>query len=146
LNWVASTAYPLWESITYLHRNEESKGATTQWLAYWIIRTVLYGFEAYVLHFVIEYFPLYWEIRLLAFLWLVTPNFQGAAYLWELAGKIYFDLADKHLLDIVAQMTKSLNQAIGKATPGTGGKADDKRRENFEKSQKTDGTSPRKKD
>merc|ERR550537_2183897 len=64
--------------------------ALTQWTIYWAICVSGAFLEQNLFFLLVEYFPLYQELKLLIFLWLVHPDYLGAAWIW------YAKLKDLH--------------------------------------------------
>mmetsp|Transcript_89326 Transcript_89326/g.251468 ORF Transcript_89326/g.251468 Transcript_89326/m.251468 type:complete len:150 (-) Transcript_89326:73-522(-) len=54
----------------------------SQWIVYWAICAVWMIFESQLLWFAVDYVPLFMELKLAVFLWLVHPGYKGAAYIW----------------------------------------------------------------
>eukprot|EP01026_Neomeris_dumetosa_P041901 TRINITY_DN3477_c1_g2_i1.p1 TRINITY_DN3477_c1_g2~~TRINITY_DN3477_c1_g2_i1.p1 ORF type:complete len:173 (-),score=13.34 TRINITY_DN3477_c1_g2_i1:327-824(-) len=73
------TAYPAYQSF----RAIESKGSKddTQWLTYWVVYAFIHAIEDVGL-FILEWVPLYYEVKLLLLCWLILPQFQGATLLY----------------------------------------------------------------
>merc|ERR1719510_2018763 len=53
------------------------------WTIYWIICALWMFVESTFLWFLVDCFPFFLEIKLVFFLWLMHPNYKGAAYLWH---------------------------------------------------------------
>ncbi|XVE63697.1 hypothetical protein DITRI_Ditri07aG0040700 [Diplodiscus trichospermus] len=53
-----------------------------QWLAYWILYSLLTLTEM-VLQSVLEWIPIWYSVKLLFITWLVLPQFRGAAFIYE---------------------------------------------------------------
>ncbi|CAM8984224.1 unnamed protein product [Rhodiola kirilowii] len=76
-----SLAYPLYASI----REIENKSPTAddqQWLTYWIMYSMITLFELTFASF-LDWVPVWPYVKLIAFVWLVMPQFRGAAYVYE---------------------------------------------------------------
>ncbi|KAI8020710.1 HVA22-like protein a [Camellia lanceoleosa] len=75
-----SLAYPLYASI----KGIETKSRTDdqQWLTYWVIYSMITLFELTFAK-VLEWFPIWPYMKLIATCWLVLPQFNGAAYVYE---------------------------------------------------------------
>eukprot|EP00927_Polykrikos_kofoidii_P057839 TRINITY_DN52050_c0_g1_i1.p1 TRINITY_DN52050_c0_g1~~TRINITY_DN52050_c0_g1_i1.p1 ORF type:complete len:140 (-),score=22.68 TRINITY_DN52050_c0_g1_i1:62-481(-) len=53
-----------------------------QWSVYWVACVLWMFLENYLFWWLVDYLPLFLEIKLVVFLWLVHPQYKGAAYLW----------------------------------------------------------------
>ena len=95
---------------------EKAKTATNvdfvQWTVYWIICCVLMVLETHFLWFVVPKIPLYCELKLIFVLWLVLPEYRGAAWLWYAKlRKIYAEFDDKNydkIFGVIAKMNVKL--------------------------------------
>mmetsp|Transcript_147234 Transcript_147234/g.256969 ORF Transcript_147234/g.256969 Transcript_147234/m.256969 type:complete len:141 (-) Transcript_147234:66-488(-) len=83
LCWLAQYAYPASQSILTLMEESPKSVALTQWTIFWAICVSYSLLEQHLLFILVDYFPLYQELKLLAFLWLVHPEYLGAAWLWH---------------------------------------------------------------
>ncbi|KAJ7945678.1 HVA22-like protein [Quillaja saponaria] len=82
----------LWTIITQFHSlagyasvvaiESTAKLEDEQWLAYWILYSFLTLMEM-VLQPVLEWIPIWYDVKLLLVAWLVLPQFKGAAFLYE---------------------------------------------------------------
>ncbi|KAJ1417887.1 TB2/DP1/HVA22-related protein [Sesbania bispinosa] len=77
---VLTLLYPLYASVVAIE--SPSKLDDEQWLAYWIIYSFLTLGEM-VLQPILEWIPIWYDVKLLVAAWLVLPQFKGAAYLYE---------------------------------------------------------------
>ncbi|KAK7350715.1 hypothetical protein VNO77_09614 [Canavalia gladiata] len=77
---VVTLLYPLYASVVAIE--SPSKVDDEQWLAYWIIYSFLTLAEM-VLQPILEWIPIWYDVKLLMVAWLVFPQFKGAAYLYE---------------------------------------------------------------
>ncbi|XP_061373763.1 HVA22-like protein e [Gastrolobium bilobum] len=77
---VATLLYPLYASVVAIEST--SKLDDEQWLAYWIIYSFLTLMEM-VLQPLLEWMPIWYDVKLLLVAWLVLPQFKGAAFLYE---------------------------------------------------------------
>ncbi|KAE8123847.1 hypothetical protein FH972_018769 [Carpinus fangiana] len=59
-----------------------SKLDDEQWLSYWILYSFLSLMEM-LLQPILEWIPIWYDVKLLLVAWLVLPQFQGAAFLYE---------------------------------------------------------------
>eukprot|EP00927_Polykrikos_kofoidii_P025490 TRINITY_DN22885_c0_g1_i1.p1 TRINITY_DN22885_c0_g1~~TRINITY_DN22885_c0_g1_i1.p1 ORF type:complete len:165 (-),score=26.95 TRINITY_DN22885_c0_g1_i1:92-586(-) len=53
-----------------------------QWSVYWVACVLWMLLETNILWWLSDYLPLFLEMKLVVFLWLVHPHYKGAAYLW----------------------------------------------------------------
>merc|ERR1719231_1183397 len=53
-----------------------------QWMMYWLIMAVWTSLEFNFLWGITDYIPFFPEAKMLFFLWLQHPDFQGALYIW----------------------------------------------------------------
>ncbi|KAK7302298.1 hypothetical protein RJT34_13184 [Clitoria ternatea] len=72
--------YPLYASVVAIE--SPSKLDDEQWLAYWIIYSFL-SLAEMVLQPILEWIPIWYDVKVLMVAWLVLPQFKGAAYLYE---------------------------------------------------------------
>ncbi|KAK7358665.1 hypothetical protein VNO77_00603 [Canavalia gladiata] len=77
---VVTLLYPLYASVIAIEST--SKLDDEQWLAYWIIYSFLTLMEM-VLQPLLEWIPIWYDVKLLLVAWLVLPQFKGAAFLYE---------------------------------------------------------------
>ncbi|CAL0327619.1 unnamed protein product [Lupinus luteus] len=77
---VLTLLYPLYASVVAIE--SPSKIDDEQWLAYWIIYSFLTLAEM-VLQPILEWIPIWYDVKLLIVAWLVLPQFKGASYLYE---------------------------------------------------------------
>ncbi|KAL7260943.1 hypothetical protein ACSBR1_006583 [Camellia fascicularis] len=75
-----SLAYPLYASIKAIET--KSRTDDQQWLTYWVIYSMITLFELTFAK-VLEWFPIWPYVKLIATCWLVLPQFNGAAYVYE---------------------------------------------------------------
>ena len=91
---------------------EKAKVATNvdyaQWTVYWIICCLMMVIESHFLWFLVGRIPLYQEFKLVVILWLVLPEYKGAAYLWFAKLRpLYSAFDDKNydkIFGVIAQM------------------------------------------
>uniref|UniRef100_A0A7N0UZU8 HVA22-like protein n=1 Tax=Kalanchoe fedtschenkoi TaxID=63787 RepID=A0A7N0UZU8_KALFE len=76
-----SLAYPLYASIREIE-NKSPDADDRQWLTYWIMYSMITLFELTFATF-LDWVPVWPYVKLIAFVWLVMPQFRGAAYLYE---------------------------------------------------------------
>jgi len=62
----------------------ESSGTEddTQWLVYWLLYSLLQGFEKFAWP-LLQWIPLYGEVRVAVLIWLVLPQTKGATWMYE---------------------------------------------------------------
>ncbi|PUZ44833.1 hypothetical protein GQ55_8G161700 [Panicum hallii var. hallii] len=72
--------YPLHASVQAMESS--SKLDDEQWLAYWILYSFITLMEM-VLHSLICWIPIWYELKLLFTAWLVLPNFRGAVFIYN---------------------------------------------------------------
>jgi len=75
--------YPAYESVLTLTKESPKQRDLIQWTTYWILVVGFMFLESTLLSFVLDFIPLYLEIKALVFLWLAHPDFLGAAWLWQ---------------------------------------------------------------
>ncbi|KAK3439736.1 hypothetical protein EUGRSUZ_B00093 [Eucalyptus grandis] len=72
--------YPLYASVMAIE--SPSKIDDEQWLAYWILYSFLTLVEM-AIQPLFEWIPIWYDVKLILAAWLVLPQFQGAAFLYE---------------------------------------------------------------
>lgn len=72
--------YPLYASV--LAMETTSKLDDEQWLAYWILYSFLTLFEM-LLQPLLEWIPIWYDVKLVFVAWLVLPQFRGAAFIYD---------------------------------------------------------------
>ncbi|XP_008239505.1 PREDICTED: HVA22-like protein e isoform X1 [Prunus mume] len=77
---VVTLLYPLYASVIAIEST--SKIDDEQWLAYWIIYSFLTLLEM-VIQPALDWLPIWYDVKLVFVAWLVLPQFQGAAFLYE---------------------------------------------------------------
>ncbi|KAL9313983.1 hypothetical protein ACSQ67_019435 [Phaseolus vulgaris] len=77
---VVTLLYPLYASVVAIE--SQSKLDDEQWLAYWIIYSFLSLVEM-VFQPVLDWIPIWYDVKLLTVAWLALPQFEGASYLYE---------------------------------------------------------------
>mmetsp|Transcript_50418 Transcript_50418/g.134822 ORF Transcript_50418/g.134822 Transcript_50418/m.134822 type:complete len:148 (-) Transcript_50418:133-576(-) len=106
---LAQFGYPL---VCYL---EKAKSSTplrdldyVQWTMYWVICAVWMLLEWNLLFFLVDYLPMYLELKLVFFTWLVHPDYLGAAYLWYgPLQPIHKKLDDQHYAKVVGALERA---------------------------------------
>eukprot|EP01071_Lankesteria_metandrocarpae_P002476 Lankesteria_metandrocarpae@DN2352_c0_g1_i1.p1 len=82
LSFVAQVLYPLSVTVSTVLEKSTSYPEVVQWSMYWIIYSLWNAVQNNLLFFVADYCPLFYEMKLLVFFWLVHPEFKGAGWLW----------------------------------------------------------------
>ncbi|XP_028765203.1 HVA22-like protein e [Neltuma alba] len=77
---VVTLLYPLYASVVAIE--SPSKLDDQQWLSYWILYSFLTLTEM-LLQSILEWIPIWYDVKLVAVAWLVLPQFNGAAFLYE---------------------------------------------------------------
>ncbi|KAG9130756.1 hypothetical protein Leryth_012701 [Lithospermum erythrorhizon] len=77
---VVMLLYPLYASVLAIEST--SKVDDEQWLAYWILYSFITLLEM-VIQPILELIPIWKTLKLAFMAWLVLPQFQGAAFLYE---------------------------------------------------------------
>ncbi|KAL1541807.1 HVA22-like protein e [Salvia divinorum] len=72
--------YPLYASVVAIEST--SKVDDEQWLAYWILYSFLTLMEMLLLP-LLEWIPIWYDLKLGFVAWLVLPQFRGAAFIYE---------------------------------------------------------------
>ncbi|CAI9113131.1 OLC1v1013674C1 [Oldenlandia corymbosa var. corymbosa] len=72
--------YPLYASVIAIE--SPSKLDDEQWLAYWILYSFLTLVEI-LFQPILEWIPIWYDVKLAFILWLVLPQFRGAAFIYE---------------------------------------------------------------
>ncbi|KAJ0113505.1 hypothetical protein Patl1_01252 [Pistacia atlantica] len=72
--------YPLYASVIAIE--SPSKVDDEQWLAYWILYSFLTLTEM-LLQSVLEWIPIWYTVKLMFTVWLVLPQFRGAAFIYD---------------------------------------------------------------
>lgn len=80
LCYFIGTMYPLYASYKALSTPGTRDDA--QWLTYWVVYAGLTSLEA-IVQSLFLYVPLYYELKLVGLLWLMTPQTKGAQLLYE---------------------------------------------------------------
>ncbi|KAF8005832.1 hypothetical protein BT93_K0191 [Corymbia citriodora subsp. variegata] len=74
--------YPLRASVMAIENRPMNVEENEQWLAYWILYSFLTLMEM-LLQPLLQWIPLWYDAKLLFVLWLVIPQFKGAAFLYD---------------------------------------------------------------
>mmetsp|Transcript_67977 Transcript_67977/g.199653 ORF Transcript_67977/g.199653 Transcript_67977/m.199653 type:complete len:148 (-) Transcript_67977:301-744(-) len=111
--FAAQYLYPGYESVRLLLSDKPSGIKLTQWIVFWVICVSYAALEQSFLYLLVDYFPLYLELKALAFLWLVHPDYLGATWLWHSKLKAIHAEYDKEHYGKLMQVLG----ALGKAAP-----------------------------
>eukprot|EP00771_Trimastix_marina_P004121 gnl/Trimastix_PCT/859.p2 GENE.gnl/Trimastix_PCT/859~~gnl/Trimastix_PCT/859.p2 ORF type:complete len:169 (+),score=65.55 gnl/Trimastix_PCT/859:69-509(+) len=104
---VVCILYPAYASFKAVKSTETDDD--TQWLTYWAVFGFFSFFET-LLYFIIEYIPFYFLLKLVFFLWMQLPFFQGALRV--------FDWISKYLesqRDTIAGMERTMGNFVTQA-------------------------------
>ncbi|XP_009796135.1 HVA22-like protein e [Nicotiana tabacum] len=77
---VTMLLYPLYASIVAIEST--SKLDDEQWLAYWILYSFLTLVEM-LLQPILDWIPIWYDVKLIIVAWLVLPQFRGATFIYE---------------------------------------------------------------
>ncbi|XP_010536611.1 PREDICTED: HVA22-like protein e [Tarenaya hassleriana] len=72
--------YPLYASVIAME--SPSKEDDEQWLAYWILYSLLTLSEL-ILQSALEWIPIWYTMKLVLVVWLVMPQTRGASFIYE---------------------------------------------------------------
>ncbi|CAG9465887.1 unnamed protein product [Pedinophyceae sp. YPF-701] len=72
--------YPTYASVVAIKSADPADDR--QWLTYWIVYAFLGVFET-LLEYFLSYVPFYFEAKLIFLLWLASPQFRGAQFVYE---------------------------------------------------------------
>ncbi|XP_055801936.1 HVA22-like protein e [Solanum dulcamara] len=72
--------YPLYASIVAIEST--SKLDDEQWLAYWILYSLLTLVEM-LFQPILNWIPIWYDVKLIVVAWLVLPQFRGATFIYE---------------------------------------------------------------
>mmetsp|Transcript_4957 Transcript_4957/g.11253 ORF Transcript_4957/g.11253 Transcript_4957/m.11253 type:complete len:132 (+) Transcript_4957:95-490(+) len=113
--FAAQYLYPAYESVRTMLQEKPSTTAVTQWIMFWVICVSYATLEQNFLFLLVDYLPLYLELKLLGFLWLVHPKYLGATWLWYGKLKAVHEKFDKEYYSKAMQALGPL----GKVPSGT---------------------------
>ncbi|TNV80040.1 hypothetical protein FGO68_gene5089 [Halteria grandinella] len=119
----ASVGYPVFQSFALLEIKRFDK-SLVQWLAYWIIYSVLFKLESILLYYasdILNESLIYKLIKLMSILWLIHPDTLGALYLYtKTLDAIYEKHKDAALINLstcVNKLSGLCNMLIDKIQP-----------------------------
>eukprot|EP00927_Polykrikos_kofoidii_P016918 TRINITY_DN17684_c0_g1_i1.p2 TRINITY_DN17684_c0_g1~~TRINITY_DN17684_c0_g1_i1.p2 ORF type:complete len:194 (-),score=23.17 TRINITY_DN17684_c0_g1_i1:54-554(-) len=75
-----------------------------QWSVYWVACVLWMTLESNLFWWLPDYVPLYLEMKLVVFLWLVHPHYKGAAYLWYAKIQAPHKAWDAHVHPMITNM------------------------------------------
>merc|ERR1711972_624991 len=104
--WLAQFGYPLFKNLEKVKSKDWKERDFEQWTIYWIICALWMFVESSVLWFLVDYCPLFLEMKLAFLVWLMHPTYRGAVWLWYAKIQpIHKDL-DKQYYDQLMSMMK----------------------------------------
>ncbi|KAL5787852.1 hypothetical protein ACOSP7_004801 [Xanthoceras sorbifolium] len=74
--------YPLWASIRAIEADHSSSSECRKLMAYWVLFSLIFLFEQ-AFDKLLQWLPFWLYMKLIITCWLVTPNFDGALYLYK---------------------------------------------------------------
>ncbi|KAI8529232.1 hypothetical protein RHMOL_Rhmol12G0209100 [Rhododendron molle] len=74
--------YPLYASVIAIERRSKGDSDHEQWLAYWILYSFLTLMEM-LLQPILQWIPIWHDIKLVFVAWLVLPQLRGATFMYE---------------------------------------------------------------
>jgi len=85
-------------------------------MTYWVICILWVNIETNFLWFLVDYVPLFLELKLAFFVWLTHPEYKGAAYLWFAHIKpLHKKFDDEHYVKIIGALEKAALPEAAKA-------------------------------
>ncbi|KAM7254187.1 hypothetical protein ACFE04_031869 [Oxalis oulophora] len=94
-----------------------SKEDDEQWLAYWILYSFLTLAEM-VLEPILQWIPIWYSVKLVFVLWLVLPQFKGAAYLYvKFVREQIKNRQNIHHQEKISSSSSNISSAISKSSP-----------------------------
>ncbi|KAA8542092.1 hypothetical protein F0562_023244 [Nyssa sinensis] len=114
---VVMLLYPLYASVIAMETT--SKVDDEQWLAYWILYSFLSLVEM-LLQPILEWIPIWYDLKLAFVVWLVLPRFRGAAFIYQrfVREKIKkYGVIDRHYK---SSNDKGKNKSVDFITPKKG--------------------------
>ncbi|KAH7565152.1 hypothetical protein JRO89_XS09G0146600 [Xanthoceras sorbifolium] len=83
LAWpLVALVYPLWASIRALEADDSSLSECRKLVAYWVLFSLIFLFEQ-AFDKLLQWLPFWLYMKLILTWWSVTPNFDGALYLYK---------------------------------------------------------------
>ncbi|KAF7124654.1 hypothetical protein RHSIM_Rhsim12G0176700 [Rhododendron simsii] len=74
--------YPLFASVIAIETKSKGDSDHEQWLAYWILYSFLTLVEM-LLEPILQWIPIWHDIKLVYMVWLALPQFRGAAFMYD---------------------------------------------------------------
>ncbi|KAF5282549.1 hypothetical protein FQA39_LY04956 [Lamprigera yunnana] len=108
------TAYPAYASIQAI----ESKNPLddTKWLTYWVV-FASFSFIEYFASTIVGWFPFYWLVKCLFFVWLMVPiQMNGSIIIYQYIIRPYFTQYHQKIDDVLQQAQLSGMRRIVKDT------------------------------
>ncbi|XP_004236692.1 HVA22-like protein e [Solanum lycopersicum] len=103
--------YPLYASIVALEST--SKLDDEQWLAYWILYSFLTLVEM-LFQPILNWIPIWYDVKLIGVAWLVLPQFRGATFIYETY------VREKLIMNKYGDQGKSKKKSVHFMTPEKG--------------------------
>ncbi|KAH7575529.1 hypothetical protein JRO89_XS02G0134400 [Xanthoceras sorbifolium] len=83
LAWpLVALVYPLWASIRAIEADDSSSSECRKLVAYWVLFSLIFLFEQ-AFDKLLQWLPFWLYMKLILTWWSVTPNFDGALYLYK---------------------------------------------------------------
>lgn len=116
--FILGVGYPLHCTYKALFKSDIQKreGEYIKWTVYWVLYTLTVWAHATLLHYLIDYIPLFPEIKCLVLFWLVYSDFDGIVYLWEVYFRSAFLALDNSVTSFrEARLQGLMNYALDSA-------------------------------
>ena len=107
-----TVCYPALKSIRAIESAAQDDDKT--WLTYWMVYGVLVCLETYV-GFLLEMLPYWHWIRLVFFVWLLFPTFNGAEVLYEKVLKPFLLKHEKKIKELIEMTQSAANEGVNVA-------------------------------
>ncbi|CAF3459587.1 unnamed protein product [Fusarium graminearum] len=108
LSSVASFLFPIFASYKALKTSDPTQ--LTPWLMYWVVLSCCLLVESWV-WFIISWIPFYGYFRLMFLLYLILPQTQGAAFLYDEYVHPYLEKNETQIDDFIASAHERLTAA-----------------------------------
>ncbi|KAJ3433244.1 receptor expression-enhancing protein [Anaeramoeba flamelloides] len=93
----------------------EEKDDDTELLIYWTVAGFFSFFE-YWADFIVSWFPFYYELKIVFFIWLQNPYFNGSQFLWKYFLMPFLDSKEKQIDEGISGMVSKGKVAIEKGS------------------------------